>query len=219
MGTIERDLMECCTGCDSNKVTERKKSMERLSELLMDSQTAKILGRSDSGNNLTWDSLFHSVHKLILKEADRFRAEEQKPQSSSSSQTNRENMKLKCSALIDNVVTKAIKGVPELKCSNVMFCILQILNDVYLRKCFGRTYLLILKEILRVRKYWGDMTSDDWNELLDVCFMLYEEPPTGLDKAPVAEILYWIVKCGTLQSHLGLQLRKKFPPLARAFKD
>lgn len=54
-------------------------------------------------------------------------------------------------------------GVPELKCSNVMFCILQILNDVYLRKCFGRTYLLILKEILRVRKYWGDMTSDDWN--------------------------------------------------------
>jgi hypothetical protein len=24
MGTIERDLMECCNGCDSSKVTERK---------------------------------------------------------------------------------------------------------------------------------------------------------------------------------------------------
>jgi hypothetical protein len=24
MGTIERDLQDCCTGCDSNKVTERK---------------------------------------------------------------------------------------------------------------------------------------------------------------------------------------------------
>jgi Fe-S cluster biogenesis protein NfuA len=24
MGTIERDLMECCSGCDSSKITERK---------------------------------------------------------------------------------------------------------------------------------------------------------------------------------------------------
>lgn len=43
-----------------------------------------------------------------------------------------------------------------------------------------------------------------------MCFVLYEKPPTGLDKATMAEILYWIVKCGTLQSHLGLQLRKKY---------
>jgi hypothetical protein len=43
-----------------------------------------------------------------------------------------------------------------------------------------------------------------------MCFVLYEVPPTGLDKATMAEILYWIVKCGTPQSHLGLQLRKKY---------
>jgi hypothetical protein len=154
--------------------------MERLSELLMDSQTAKLLDRSHNENNLTWNSLFLAVHGLILKvtihcyqmqieslislvchltilgefnisgvpsyhtgisnaaltapnwvtsytptkivlnvhsiflfqEADRFRTEEQKAQSSSSSsQTNRDNIKIKCSALIDNIVTKAIKGM------------------------------------------------------------------------------------------------------------
>lgn len=47
-----------------------QKSMERLSELLMDLRTARILGRSDSGNNLTWDLLFQSVHRLILKVTD-----------------------------------------------------------------------------------------------------------------------------------------------------
>lgn len=53
----------------------------------------------------------HYQYFIWFQEADRFRAEEQKPQSSSSSQTNRENMKCKCSALIDNVVTKAVKGM------------------------------------------------------------------------------------------------------------
>lgn len=52
---------------------------------------------------------------------------------------------------------------PKLKCSTVLFCILQILKDRYLQKCFGCTYLFILKTVLRVRKYWGDMKSDDLN--------------------------------------------------------
>ena len=30
MGTIERDLVECCNGCDSNKVTERKVCIKHL---------------------------------------------------------------------------------------------------------------------------------------------------------------------------------------------
>jgi hypothetical protein len=57
----------------------------------------------------------------------------------------------------------SFSGVPKLKCSTVIFCILQILKDGYLQKCFGCTYLLILKAVLRVRKYWGDVNSDDWN--------------------------------------------------------
>lgn len=54
-------------------------------------------------------------------------------------------------------------GPPKLKCSTVLFCVLQILKDRYLQKCFGCTYLFILKAVLRVRKYWGDMKSDDLN--------------------------------------------------------
>jgi len=30
MGTIERDLAECCNGCDSNKVTDRKVCIKHL---------------------------------------------------------------------------------------------------------------------------------------------------------------------------------------------
>jgi len=30
MGTIERDLMECCSGFESNKVTERKVCIKHL---------------------------------------------------------------------------------------------------------------------------------------------------------------------------------------------
>jgi hypothetical protein len=30
MGTVERDLIECCNGCESNKVTERKVGIEHL---------------------------------------------------------------------------------------------------------------------------------------------------------------------------------------------
>uniref|UniRef100_A0A2Z5TRZ9 Putative serine-protein kinase ATM n=1 Tax=Reticulitermes speratus TaxID=60591 RepID=A0A2Z5TRZ9_9NEOP len=209
MGTIERDLLVCCNGCDSNKVTERKKSMERLLQLLEDQRTMQLLDGTNDRNSLTWDSVFLVVHKSILKEAVRFNAEEQKAHSSSA-QSNRDNMKLKCSHLIDTLVKKAVQGTPKLKCSVVVSCILEVLNDGYLRKCFGCTYLLILKEILRVRKYWGYIKFDHWNELLDLCFVLYEKPPTHLDKATMAEILYWIVKCGTPQSHLGLQLRKKY---------
>jgi len=41
--------------------------MERLSELLMDSRTANLLDRNNSTDNLTWDLLFQSAHRLILK--------------------------------------------------------------------------------------------------------------------------------------------------------
>jgi hypothetical protein len=46
-----------------------------------------------------------------------------------------------------------------------------------------------------------------------MCFLLYGKPPAGLDKATMAEILCWIVKCGIPQSHLGLHLRKKYAVL------
>jgi hypothetical protein len=69
-----------------------------------------------------------------------------------------------------------------------------------------------LRERGRERTYIGTLIHLclHFTELLDLCFMLYEKPPAHLDKATVAEILYWIVKCGTPQSHLGLRLRKKY---------
>jgi hypothetical protein len=49
-------------------------------------------------------------YMIWFQEADRFRAEEQKSHSSSA-QTNRDNMKLKCSNVIDTLVKKAVQGM------------------------------------------------------------------------------------------------------------
>jgi hypothetical protein len=47
---------------------------------------------------------------IWFQEAVRFKAEEQKAHSSSA-QSNRDNMKLKCSHLIDTLVKKAVQGM------------------------------------------------------------------------------------------------------------
>ncbi|XP_069700137.1 serine-protein kinase ATM isoform X2 [Periplaneta americana] len=218
MAAIQNDLLECSRNCDSSKITDRKKAMERLSVLLDDPRAILLLNRAKN-DELTWDKLFSSVHELILREAERFRSDEQKAQSASSL-TNRENVKIKCSALIDKLVTKAVKGSsPKLKCSTVQCYILRVLNDRCLCRYFGCTYLLILQTVLTVRKYWGDINSEDWNDLMDTCFVLYENPPVGMDKSTMANILNSIVKYGTSQSHLGLRLRKKIPLLVQAFEN
>ncbi|KAK7882896.1 hypothetical protein WMY93_029070 [Mugilogobius chulae] len=60
-------------------------------------------------------------------------------------------------------------GGPRLKCSELLKHVMEVLQCSYSCSVYGEDYSsLLLKDILSVRKYWCDITSQQWHSILDL---------------------------------------------------
>lgn len=81
---------------------------------------------------------------------------------------------------VHNSITREIKvtsvplflsaGGPRLKCSDLLKHVLEVLQNSYSCSSYGEDYSnLLVKDILSVRKYWRDITADQWQSQWFIC--------------------------------------------------
>lgn len=55
-------------------------------------------------------------------------------------------------------------GGPRLKCSELLKHVMEVLQSSYCCSAYGEDYSsLLIKDILSVRKYWCDITLQQWH--------------------------------------------------------
>lgn len=62
---LSSELSICCTGINSSKITERKKSAEILSNLLENKEVLRILNEEEA--NLRWKDVNKAIHYYLIK--------------------------------------------------------------------------------------------------------------------------------------------------------
>ncbi|XP_068082647.1 serine-protein kinase ATM [Anabrus simplex] len=223
MASLEHDLRNCIFAFDSNSISERKKSMDRLRELVNDRRIIQLLNRnslSGAADGIDWTYLLNAVHRLLIQESEKIKQEEAKGSMTAPVKNRRATWKNDCSSLAAIIVNKANQDIPKIKCSALLGCILEILDNDYYRENYGVRFIEILRSrVMPFRKYWSDMSSELWMSLLETFLRILKTPPPQAEYSAVVEVLNRIVIHGTENSQLGLKLKSKFPVIAEAFND
>ncbi|KAM9169508.1 serine-protein kinase ATM isoform 3-T4 [Pangshura tecta] len=113
MSLVLHELLVCCRQLENDKITERRKEVEKFKRLIRDSETINQLDRnSDSkqGKQLNWDAVFRFLQKYILKETDSIRLA--KPNVSASTQASRQKKMQEISGLVKYFIRCANKIIP-----------------------------------------------------------------------------------------------------------
>lgn len=64
-------------------------------------------------------------------------------------------------------------GGPRLKCNELLKHVTEVLDNSYSCSAYGEDYSsILLKDILSIRKYWCDITPQQWNSQWDN-YLLY----------------------------------------------
>ncbi|CAC5368425.1 ATM [Mytilus coruscus] len=202
------DVISCCRGLLLDKVTERKKSAEKFRQLLSKSTVIKALDRyTDSKNagssdeQLTWDYVFKSVGKYVLIETQHLQKSKEQP--SAATLTRKEKAKKEVSDLVKFVIRQADKRGPRLKCSSLLNHIDEILQDEYMCQAYGLDYSnVLLKNVLSVRKYWTEISSTTWHNLIGIYVKMYTSQEYGIDKTLLSRVISTLISGATVQCDL-----------------
>uniref|UniRef100_A0A803T187 FAT domain-containing protein n=1 Tax=Anolis carolinensis TaxID=28377 RepID=A0A803T187_ANOCA len=196
MNLALHDLLTCCRQLDSDKATERKKEIEKFKRLLRDSEIIQQLDQnSDSkhGKQLNWDTVFRFLQKYIHKETESARLA--KPNVSASTQATRQKKMQETSSLAKNFIRCANKRAPRLKCQDLLMYFTNTVNDPSSYAIYGADCSsILLKNILAVRKYWCEISSQQWSDLQNLYFRLFLSPSRDINKVVVARIIYTLTR-------------------------
>ncbi|XP_025048939.1 serine-protein kinase ATM-like [Alligator sinensis] len=111
MSLVLHDLLVCCHQLEKDKVTERRKEIEKFKRLIRDSETIQQLDRnSDSkqGKQLNWDAVFRFLQTYIQKEMESLRLA--KPNVSLSTQSSRQKKMQEIGSLVKYFIRCANKS-------------------------------------------------------------------------------------------------------------
>ncbi|XP_041351980.1 serine-protein kinase ATM-like isoform X2 [Gigantopelta aegis] len=203
------DVCSSCRGLDTDKVSDRKKSVEKLRLLLGKSSVVKALDRNTedkhagpSGSRLiTWNDIFKAVVVYIKLETAALKKAKE-PQSRTAS-LNKDKKKQEISGFFKFFIRVADKRGPRLKCIPVISHILETLRDDFTCSAFGQDYnTILLKNILPVRKYWVELKPETWHELLIQYCRLYLDSECGLDHVILSRLINIIVHGSSRQCDL-----------------
>ncbi|KAL2096545.1 hypothetical protein ACEWY4_008693 [Coilia grayii] len=200
MSLALQDLMICCRGLENDKVTERKKEVERFKRLLRSPETIKELDRISSVKNakqLTWDAVFRYVQKYQQKETESLQSA--KANVSAITQANRQHKMQEISSLVKYFIRCANKRGPKLKCSELLSHVMDVLRRSFSCAAYGEDYSsVLLKDILSVRKYWCEISSQQWHNLLELYCGLF----TGgsMNRVMVSRIILTLVQGCSMQT-------------------
>ncbi|KAF6332533.1 ATM serine/threonine kinase [Rhinolophus ferrumequinum] len=196
MSLALNDLLICCRQLEHDRATERRKEVEKFKRLIRDPETVQHLDRhSDSkqGKYLNWDAVFRFLQGYIQKETESLKTA--KPNVSASTQATRQKRMQEISSLVKYFIKCANKRAPRLKCQELLNYVMDTVKDssngaVYGADCSN----ILLKDILSVRKYWCEISQQQWLELFSVYFKLYLKPSQDINRVLVARIIQAVTK-------------------------
>nr|XP_019570457.1 PREDICTED: serine-protein kinase ATM isoform X1 [Rhinolophus sinicus]XP_019570459.1 PREDICTED: serine-protein kinase ATM isoform X1 [Rhinolophus sinicus]XP_019570460.1 PREDICTED: serine-protein kinase ATM isoform X1 [Rhinolophus sinicus]XP_019570461.1 PREDICTED: serine-protein kinase ATM isoform X1 [Rhinolophus sinicus] len=196
MSLALNDLLICCRQLEHDRATERRKEVEKFKRLIRDPETVQHLDRhSDSkqGKYLNWDAVFRFLQRYIQKETESLKTA--KPNVSASTQATRQKRMQEISSLVKYFIKCANKRAPRLKCQELLNYVMDTVKDssngaVYGADCSN----ILLKDILSVRKYWCEISQQQWLELFSVYFKLYLKPSQDINRVLVARIIQAVTK-------------------------
>ncbi|ERE76122.1 serine-protein kinase ATM-like protein [Cricetulus griseus] len=83
------------------------------------------------------------------------------------------------------------RGAPRLKCQDLLNYVMDTVKDSSNGVTYGADCSnILLKDILSVRKYWCEISQQQWLELFSVYFRLYLKPPQDINRVLVARIIH-----------------------------
>ncbi|XP_036180388.1 serine-protein kinase ATM isoform X7 [Myotis myotis] len=196
MSLALNDLLICCRQLEHDRATERRKEVEKFKQLIRDPETVQHLDRhSDSkqGKYLNWDAVFRFLQKYIQKETECLKTA--RPNVSASTQATRQKKMQEISSLVKYFIKCANKRAPRLKCQELLNYIMETVKDssngaIYRADCSN----ILLKDILSVRKYWCEISQQQWLELFSVYFKLYLNPSQDINRVLLARIIHAVTK-------------------------
>ncbi|XP_043435185.1 serine-protein kinase ATM isoform X1 [Prionailurus bengalensis] len=196
MSLALNDLLICCRQLEHDRATERRKEVEKFKRLIRDPETVQHLDRhSDSkqGKYLNWDAVFRFLQKYVQKETECLRTA--KAGVSASTQATRQKKMQEISSLVKYFIKCANKRAPRLKCQELLNYIMDTVKDSFNGTVYGADCSnILLKDILSVRKYWCEITQQQWLELFSVYFNLYLKPAQDINRVLVARIIHAVAR-------------------------
>ncbi|NWW78521.1 ATM kinase, partial [Climacteris rufus] len=196
MSLALHDLLVCCRRLENEKAVERRKEIENFKRLLRDSETVLQLDRnSDSkqGKQLNWDAVFSVLQKYFQKELKNLQLT--KPNASASTQTARQKKIQEVGSLVKYFIRCANKRGPRLKCQELLIYVMEIIRDPTSCAAYGSDCSsILLKDILSVRKYWCEISQQQWSELLTLYGQLYLKPSGNINRVLVARIIHTLTR-------------------------
>uniref|UniRef100_A0A8D0WNM6 ATM serine/threonine kinase n=1 Tax=Sus scrofa TaxID=9823 RepID=A0A8D0WNM6_PIG len=145
------------------------KAVENFRHLIQDPETVQHLDQhSDSkqGKYLNWDAAFRFLQKYIQKETECLRTAKQNV--SASTQATRQKKMQEISSLVKYFIKCANKRAPRLKCQELLNYIMDTVRDSSNNPIYGADYSnILLKDILSVRKYWCEISQQQWRDWLE----------------------------------------------------
>ncbi|XP_038177673.1 serine-protein kinase ATM isoform X1 [Arvicola amphibius] len=192
MSLALNDLLICCRQLEHDRATERRKEVEKFKRLIQDPETVQNLDKhSDSKQQkyLNWDAVFRFLQNYIKKETECLRTA--KSNVSASTQTSRQKKMQEISSLVRYFIKCANKRAPRLKCQDLLNYVMDTVKDSSSGVTYGSDCSnILLKDILSVRKYWCEISQQQWLELFSVYFKLYLRPSQEINRVLVARIIH-----------------------------
>uniref|UniRef100_A0A3B4ARZ4 non-specific serine/threonine protein kinase n=1 Tax=Periophthalmus magnuspinnatus TaxID=409849 RepID=A0A3B4ARZ4_9GOBI len=202
MSLALHELLVCCKGLESDKATERKqKEADRFRRLLRSPDIVQELDRTSGDKNkgskqLTWDAVFF-LQRYVQRETESIQSSRANVTSTTLA-TRKKKMAEMCS-LIKFFIRYANKG-PRLKCSELLKHVMDVLQSSYSCSFYGEDYSSLLdKDILSVRKYWCDITPQQWHILEFYCG-LFITSSKSINRVLVSRVIHTIVQGCCMQT-------------------
>ncbi|XP_035241866.1 serine-protein kinase ATM [Anguilla anguilla] len=205
MSLVLDELFICCRGLGNEKATERKKEMDRFRRLIRSSETAEELDRvsgnraSRQSKQLTWDTVFRYLQRYLQKETELLQSG--KANVSASTQANRHKKMQELSSLVKYFIRCANKRGPRLKCGDLLAHIVDVLGGSFTSSAYGEDYSsILLKDVLSIRKYWCEITQQQWHKLLDLYCGLFNGLSRAINRVLLSRIIHAVVQGCCLQT-------------------
>ncbi|XP_033635684.1 serine-protein kinase ATM-like [Asterias rubens] len=195
-------LQNHCDQLDSDKVTERKKHIESFKRELNRTVIVQQLDHnSNNGRGLTWNAVFNSLISYMLKEIDHLKKQKGE---SSTSLSSKDRKKQTVGEVFKWFVRKANQRGEKLNCSDLLHHVLTLMKDDFSGIAFGEVCCsVILKDILRSRKYFCQISSSNWQELLKYFCKALRDPVQRTSHDVLSRIVRLILAGALKQSNVS----------------
>uniref|UniRef100_A0A8C6Z7X0 non-specific serine/threonine protein kinase n=1 Tax=Nothoprocta perdicaria TaxID=30464 RepID=A0A8C6Z7X0_NOTPE len=193
MSLALHDLFICCRQLENDTATD---GIKKFKQLLCNSEIVLQLDRnSDSrqARQLDWDAVFEALQRYFHKEIRSLTMTN--PNVSVSTQVSRQKKMQDIGSLVKYFIRRANERGPKLRCQELLNYVLKILRDATSCAVYGADCSsVLLKDILSVRKYWCEISQQQWSELLILYGQLYLHPSGNINRVLAARIIHTLMR-------------------------